>query len=158
MPSGAAFAGWCFASPEELGIDPYEFAFKKLITREWEALHPAFYHIARSTHSKRITRNETDGEIWEQKTVEAVVPRYDIERMKQLPRGQADELFKPLYREVCRRVEAGETFEPFKPESTLSHNPSGVIVSSRKAGQQRIKELIAFSKSNGGAHEHAGNA
>lgn len=85
----------CQPKAEDYGLPSIEHAHPLICQRQWEKLHPAFQHVARS---------------------------YDLFSIRQMSSESSLRAIKPLYAEVVERVARGEEFERIQ---TINHNPSG---------------------------------
>lgn len=113
MPSGAMFAGWCKPSSKDYGIEDFEIAYRKTLSRDWENLHPAFQHVAQTQ---------------------------DMFSIRSKSEKESKKLFKVMYDEVVKRASSGENFK--RLVSDEKQTPSGTKPFGRDKGNRALSELI----------------
>lgn len=109
LPSGPMFASWCKPSAEELGIKSFESCYSLIQSRSWEALHPAFYHVATKTEKVRVIVKKVIGHRDVTKEQRRLV--YDLSLLATGKEYESRRVAKEIYDEVIKRVRAGESFE-----------------------------------------------
>lgn len=109
------FRNHCKPKACDLGIPSFEQCLPLLCKREWEKLHPAFQHVARS---------------------------YDMYSIRLMSSEKSAKALRPLFSEVVDRLARGETFERLE---AIESNPSGVThitAKDRAKGREILGDLL----------------
>lgn len=151
MPSGAQFAGWCLDTPEDLGVDPLETAYIKVIRGHWEALHPAFQRIAQETYAVRELVFKDPKGVRPNRYENVQRRRYDIDDIRRMDERSAVKAFQHFYNEVVRRVGDGEQFDRMQMvEHTpppMSSTPVPLRIQRGNEALAKIKAMVGVKRS-----------
>lgn len=126
IPSAGKFVGWCFPTPEELGLPSANNAYREAalnshrpIAHAWS--HPAVYQAGKET-----------GWFF----------------LKSEPQRDTQAEFNKVYDDICKRVMRGDVFAVPAPDATrLEHHRNGNQVTteqSKKAGESAIAKMKAM--------------
>lgn len=110
------FRNHCKPKPKDLGIMSFDQAHPLICARQWEKLHPAFQHVARS---------------------------YDLYSIRLMSSEKSARALQPLYSEVVDRLARGEHFERLE---AIESNPSGVTHVTKKDREKGREVLSVLLK------------
>jgi hypothetical protein len=149
LPSGATFAGWCKPSAKEYGIDDFDSSYTHIRTRNWEALHPAFQHIATQTKEVKVVVRKLAGCKVEEKVQRK--QKYDLPLLKTGKDYEVRKLAQKIFDEVVQRVSAGEHFDRIEAieDQSSARNPNWSHSEKGQSVMNNLLRSVGSVKANG---------
>lgn len=136
------FRAHCQARGAARGLPDLNQAYRLVMARAWEDLHPAFQHIAQ----ERVTVKEEFLRAGKKFKVQKL--KYDFAAMRAMKEFDSLRAFRPYFDEVNDRVASGESFERIE---SLEHDPKTPrseesIKRSIQAGRSTLSDLLSGLK------------